>query len=51
MVSGIAHAAALAKKTGAKVVPVYFEGRNSVPFQGAGLVHPRRIYSCHAINE
>ena len=35
------HAAALAKKTGAKVVPVYFEGRNSLPFQGAGLVHPR----------
>mgnify|MGYP002817929016 CR=1 FL=1 len=35
------HAAALAKKAGAKVVPVYFEGRNSLKFQSAGMVHPR----------
>ncbi|MBT3469303.1 MAG: lysophospholipid acyltransferase family protein, partial [Opitutae bacterium] len=35
------HAAALAKKSGAKVVPIYFEGRNSLQFQGAGMVHPR----------
>jgi len=35
------HAAALAKKSGAKVVPIYFDGRNSLPFQGAGMVHPR----------
>ena len=35
------HAAALARKTKAKVVPVYFEGRNSIPFQVAGMVHPR----------
>jgi putative hemolysin len=36
-----AHAAALAQKTKAKVVPVFFEGRNSASFQLAGMVHPR----------
>ena len=35
------HAAALAMKAGAQVVPIYFEGRNSLPFQGAGMMHPR----------
>ncbi|MDX2020890.1 MAG: lysophospholipid acyltransferase family protein [Deltaproteobacteria bacterium] len=34
-------AAALAKRTGATVVPVFFEGRNSAWFQLAGLLHPR----------
>ncbi|MDA1047788.1 MAG: GNAT family N-acetyltransferase [Verrucomicrobia bacterium] len=33
--------AAIAKKTNASVVPVFFEGRNSVWFQGAGCLHPR----------
>ncbi len=33
-------AARLAIKTGAKVVPVYFAGRNRPRFQLAGLVHP-----------
>ena len=33
--------AALAKRTNATVVPVFFEGRNSAWFQGAGFVHPR----------
>jgi len=35
------HAASLAQKTRAKVVPIYFEGRNSIPFQAAGMLHPR----------
>ena len=35
------HAAALAQKTKAKIVPIHFEGRNSLPFQAAGMVHPR----------
>lgn len=34
-------AARLAWKTGAAVLPVYFEGRNSGLFQAAGLLHPR----------
>lgn len=33
--------APLILKTGATVVPLYFEGRNSLLFQIAGLVHPR----------
>jgi putative hemolysin len=33
--------AALARRSGATVVPVFFEGRNSVLFQLAGLVHAR----------
>lgn len=33
--------AAIAKKTNASVVPVFFEGRNSAWFQGAGYLHPR----------
>jgi putative hemolysin len=32
--------AALARHTGATVVPVFFEGRNSMVFQLAGLIHP-----------
>ena len=32
--------AALVRRTGATVVPVFFEGRNSMMFQLAGLVHP-----------
>jgi putative hemolysin len=32
--------AALARRTGATVVPVFFEGRNSNLFQLAGLIHP-----------
>jgi putative hemolysin len=32
--------AALARRTGATVVPVFFEGRNSMVFQLAGLIHP-----------
>jgi len=35
------HAASLAQKTRSKIVPVFFEGRNSIPFQAAGMVHPR----------
>jgi putative hemolysin len=35
------HAAALAQKTRAKIVPIHFSGRNSIPFQAAGMVHPR----------
>nr|MBF0223244.1 lysophospholipid acyltransferase family protein [Desulfobulbaceae bacterium] len=31
----------LIKKTGADVLPIYFDGRNSVAFQVAGLIHPR----------
>lgn len=34
------HVAALARRTGATVVPVFFEGRNSNLFQVAGLLHP-----------
>ena len=33
--------ATLARRTGATVVPVFFEGRNSALFQIAGFVHPR----------
>jgi putative hemolysin len=32
--------AALVRRTGATVVPVFFEGRNSMVFQLAGLIHP-----------
>jgi putative hemolysin len=35
------HAAALAQKTNAKIVPIHFSGRNSIPFQTAGMIHPR----------
>jgi putative hemolysin len=34
------HMAALIRRTGATVVPVFFEGRNSNVFQLAGLIHP-----------
>ena len=34
------HVVALAKTTGATVLPVFFEGRNSLFFQLAGLLHP-----------
>ncbi|HSJ02880.1 MAG: lysophospholipid acyltransferase family protein [Verrucomicrobium sp.] len=34
------HVGALVRRTKATVLPVYFEGQNSVLFQGAGLVHP-----------
>jgi putative hemolysin len=34
-------AALIARRTGATVVPVYFEGRNGSLFQLAGLIHPR----------
>ena len=33
--------ARIAQRTGATVVPIFFEGRNSAAFQLAGLVHPR----------
>ncbi|MDO9631567.1 MAG: GNAT family N-acyltransferase, partial [Humidesulfovibrio sp.] len=33
--------AAIARKAGAPVLPVFFQGRNSNWFQAAGLVHPR----------
>ncbi len=33
--------ARIARRTGATVLPVYFEGRNSLLFQLAGLLHPR----------
>jgi len=33
--------AALVRRTGATVVPLYFEGRNRVSFQVAGLIHKR----------
>lgn len=33
--------AQIARRTGAKILPVYFEGRNSWLFHLAGLVHPR----------
>jgi putative hemolysin len=32
--------AALVRRTGATVVPLFFEGRNSMVFQLAGLIHP-----------
>ncbi|MCB0344562.1 MAG: lysophospholipid acyltransferase family protein [Bdellovibrionales bacterium] len=32
--------AKIIRKTGASVVPIYFQGRNSSLFQAAGLVHP-----------
>jgi putative hemolysin len=32
--------AALARRSGATVVPLFFEGRNSMVFQLAGLIHP-----------
>jgi putative hemolysin len=35
-----ASVAALVRHTGATVVPVFFEGRNSMMFQLAGLIHP-----------
>ncbi len=35
------HVARLVKRSGATVVPVYFEGRNSIFFQLVGLLHPR----------
>jgi putative hemolysin len=35
------HIVKLALKTEAPVLPVYFEGRNSLLFQIAGLIHPR----------
>ncbi|MFW5874206.1 MAG: lysophospholipid acyltransferase family protein [Verrucomicrobiota bacterium] len=35
------HVVALAKRTGASVLPVYFSGRNSLFFQVLGCVHPR----------
>jgi putative hemolysin len=34
------HVAGVIQKTRATVVPVYFEGRNSLLFQIAGLIHP-----------
>ncbi|MGC6423897.1 MAG: lysophospholipid acyltransferase family protein [Lentimonas sp.] len=35
------HIAALAKRTQTPILPVYFEGRNSLFFQAMGLIHPR----------
>jgi putative hemolysin len=35
------HIVNLALKTGARILPIYFEGHNSRIFQLAGLVHPR----------
>ncbi len=35
------HIAALIRRTGASVVPVYFEGRNSFLFQGLGMLHSK----------
>jgi putative hemolysin len=34
-------AARLVRKTEASALPVYFSGRNSIPFQLLGLIHPR----------
>jgi len=34
------HAASLARRTGATIVPVFVEGRNSLVFQALGTVHP-----------
>jgi len=36
-----ANAARLVKRTGANVVPVFFEGSNSLPFHLMGMVHPK----------
>ncbi|KAB1443014.1 lysophospholipid acyltransferase family protein [Pseudodesulfovibrio senegalensis] len=33
--------AGIARKTGASVLPVFFQGRNSALFQAAGMLHPR----------
>ncbi len=35
------HVAALARKTGTTVLPIFFAGRNSIFFQVSGLVHAR----------
>lgn len=35
------HLVGLAKRTGAQILPVFFEGHNSRFFQYAGLLHPR----------
>jgi putative hemolysin len=35
------HIVNLARKTGARILPIYFEGHNSRIFQMAGLAHPR----------
>lgn len=35
------HVVHLAKKSQAKVLPIYFEGRNSIAFQILGLIHPK----------
>lgn len=35
------HTAALVKRTGATVLPIFFDGRNSSLFQLMGMVHPR----------
>jgi len=35
------HVAAMARKTGATVLPVFIAGRNSLFFQAAGMLHPR----------
>ena len=35
------HIGGLIRRTGATVIPVYFEGRNGPIFQMAGLIHPR----------
>ncbi len=35
------HVASLAEKTNAAILPLYFEGRNSLWFQILGLLHPR----------
>ncbi|TLD71969.1 lysophospholipid acyltransferase family protein [Phragmitibacter flavus] len=35
------HVGALARRSEAAVLPVYFKGRNSVLFQTAGILHPR----------
>lgn len=36
-----ANTGTIVRKSGATVVPLFFEGRNSVPFQIAGTIHPR----------
>ncbi len=33
--------AGIARKTGASVLPIFFQGRNSALFQAAGMFHPR----------
>ncbi|HAV12716.1 MAG TPA: glycerol acyltransferase [Opitutae bacterium] len=35
------HIVSLAKRTQAPILPIYFEGRNSLFFQAMGLIHPR----------